>query len=573
MTTTNYPAADTAPPVGDTQTGLRSVGRSSDRWRFWRDSTGGRLPLVLTALAILVGDADRLRQFVFDRSLWNDEAPVSLSVLTRGYGKLLQPLIGGQTAPPGWLWIERFSTQVFGSSELALRVPQLVASLALPLLMAFLGYRFLGRLGWVPVVLVALSPSLLRYAAELKPYGMDATLTVLMVLLAVHVIDRHLASRPLAVWAAVGAAVAFVSWPGLLAVGCGGGVLGLRSLADVRRDHRPWLLGRVAGANLPWLVILAWQYVTVMRPARHDPTLRAYWSAGYPASWHALGSWLRSTVPALVANPLALQVTWLVCLLVVVGAVALMIEHGWASLPAVLLLPVTVGAAAVHGYPLENRAALSIVPICFLLASASVRAPVAVLRHGDQEARRKRDRPPAVVLALALAIVLTAMAGLGVVSKRSIASGLDKFTRPFTVSETRPALIDVKRQRAPGEAILIDNWTGYSYEYYATRLDLPPAPMVLMRSNSPCNEAAAMRRVAPSGRFWLILTHQPATGPILVTAYLNAFRPVASLVKDIREPADVHALLMQLRTSAGFHPAPGSGCLVLGGPVSGYRPG
>ena len=133
--------------------------------------------------------------------------------------------------------------------------------------MAFLGYRFLGRLGWVPVVLVALSPWLLRYAAEVKPYGMDATLTVLVVLLTVYVIDRQLAPRPLAVWAVVGAAVAFLSWPGLLALGCGGGVLGLRALVGLARDRRPRALGWVAGANLPWLAVFGWQYLTVMRSA------------------------------------------------------------------------------------------------------------------------------------------------------------------------------------------------------------------------------------------------------------------------------------------------------------------
>ena len=83
--------------------------------------------------------------------------------------------------------------------------------------------------------------------------------------------------------------------------------------------------------------------------------------------------------------------------------------------------------------------------------------------------------------------------------------------------------------------------------------------MALMGSTPSCNQAAAIRRVAPSGRFWLMLDASARTGPILANFILNALRPVASLVKEIREPQDVYILLMQLRTNDVVRSAPRSG--------------
>src|SRR5262249_19836663 len=142
----------------------------------------------------------------------------------------------------------------------------------------------------------------------------------------------------------VAAVVALLSWPGLLAVGCAGVVIALRSLIDPAPGHRRQRLGWALAANAPWLLVFGWQYFTVMQPVRGDPLLRQFWRAGYPPSWHALGSWLRTAVPALISDPLSLQLTGLVFVLVIVGGVTLWVEHGWASLPAVLLVPVTIAA-------------------------------------------------------------------------------------------------------------------------------------------------------------------------------------------------------------------------------------
>ena len=68
-------------------------------------------------LLILTGTAIRLRNFIHNRALWLDEATLSLNIIHRDYRQLLEPLDTLQIAPIGFLYVEKFFTQVFGISE------------------------------------------------------------------------------------------------------------------------------------------------------------------------------------------------------------------------------------------------------------------------------------------------------------------------------------------------------------------------------------------------------------------------------------------------------------------------
>ena len=554
--------------------------------RIWRWRGPGRdVAVVLSVVAVILGDADRLRQFLFDRSLWNDEVVVGLNILSRGYAGLLHPLSGAQAAPPGWLWLERLSSQLFGNSEFALRFPELVAGLALPVLVALLGHRLLGRWGWLPVVLVALSPYLVFYSSELKPYGADATFTVLAILMTVYVLDRDLSTRWLLGWGATAAAVALVSWPGLFAVVSAAVVLGLRTIGGAPRVRRVKRLGWLLAVNVPWLTVLIWQYEIVLRPLRRDRQLQDFWASGYPASIHAMGAWVRATLLALVTNPLSLHLTGLVYLLVAVGAACLLIEQGWAALPMILVLPVTFAAAAVHAYPIEapairgaavfqqGRAALSLVPVCLFLAAASVRAGPVLLGLG-----RTRDRPGqkgdwrAIVAAGAL--TAAAVATVGVVAEPAMADAVSAFGSPATITESRSALLEMKRALTPGEAVFVDVWTMSVYRYYAARLQLPAARLDSLAVGHTCAEAATIRSLAPSGRFWMAFALPPAVslGPGFVDRFVGAVEPVASVVREFRS-ADAWMVLLQQRTTPVRTRAHANWCLSIGGTVRSYRDG
>ncbi len=76
--------------------------------------------VLLTRLFLLMVSAAgiflRLRQYTAGRSFWADEAKIVNNILERSYLELLsKPLLYNQSAPPGFLVVEKFFVQIIGN--------------------------------------------------------------------------------------------------------------------------------------------------------------------------------------------------------------------------------------------------------------------------------------------------------------------------------------------------------------------------------------------------------------------------------------------------------------------------
>ena len=152
--------------------------------------------VAVTAL-LFVGAGLRLWQYFANASLWIDEIALAENVLRRPLSALLrEPLALDQVAPPGFLALAKASTAVFGESEMALRLVPLASGLLALALFPRLSRRF--QPAWISVfatALFALSPTLVRYSAEFKPYSTDVAAAVALTLIAFGLgesdADRH----------------------------------------------------------------------------------------------------------------------------------------------------------------------------------------------------------------------------------------------------------------------------------------------------------------------------------------------------------------------------------------------
>ena len=68
-------------------------------------------------------------QYFNNRSLWVDEAKLSINIVERGFIELLQPLDYGQSAAPGFLFLQKLSTSMVGNDEFGLRLIPLLSQL------------------------------------------------------------------------------------------------------------------------------------------------------------------------------------------------------------------------------------------------------------------------------------------------------------------------------------------------------------------------------------------------------------------------------------------------------------
>src|SRR5262245_14414025 len=125
-----------------------------------------------------------------------DEAILAINIPIRSYVDFLRPLDYNTSAPFPFLAAERLLVGLFGASELSLRAVPLLAGLWLVPAIGLLGRRFFGEAGGLAAVLLAaLSPTLIRFSNEVKPYCTDALATVLVLACALNAAQNPEARR------------------------------------------------------------------------------------------------------------------------------------------------------------------------------------------------------------------------------------------------------------------------------------------------------------------------------------------------------------------------------------------
>ncbi|GAB3072760.1 glycosyltransferase family 39 protein [Micromonospora schwarzwaldensis] len=453
----------------------------------------------VAGLLVALGAGLRLRQWAYARSFWSDELYVAHNLRERGYLDLLRPLAFSQSAPPGWLWLERFALEHLGAGERSLRLVPLLFGLALLPLVAALGRRLLPPLpALAALLLVAVAPFLIGYSNELKQYSAEAFCVTLLVGLAL------LLSRGTPSWAG-----ASVFWSGsLVAAGFStlsipvAGVLGaLLAARTLARPDRAWRtrwrdLGRFVAPAPAWAVVVLVVYVLFLAPGLDDAQLAAYWQGKsiYPArpltDLPATVDWFGATYRSLAAVPFVAWSAWVVVPLLVLGAVAGRRRlSGLAVL--VLLAPLAAGLAgvAVSVYPFNGRLALYAVPACLLLAALAVTPPAGVGAPG-------RVRwAVAVALFLALAVPQLATDVVATVHPaRAFAQG-----GGANAADYRTALRHLDAQRRAGDLVLATTVSWNAQSWYG-----PPADAYVVAAGpGGCPGRTLSTLLAGRSRMWL----------------------------------------------------------------------
>lgn len=175
---------------------------------------------------VLLNIAWRLVRYLTDRPLWGDEAMLARSFFTRSYPELLEPLAYSQLAPPGFLWVSKALIDLFGLHPWVMRLWPVVAGTTATLLFIPLALRCLRMpAALLAIGIMAASYYPLRHSVEFKPYSTDLLAAVALMLGAIVVEERRRRGASqrmaLAVFAVVGIAAAWVSFPSIFVSGAG----------------------------------------------------------------------------------------------------------------------------------------------------------------------------------------------------------------------------------------------------------------------------------------------------------------------------------------------------------------
>lgn len=448
---------------------------------------------VLLLAALGVGVLLRLVHYAARPSLLIDEARVALDVGSRSWVGLLRPLDYDQTAPILFLWADKLTTRLAGMDEYGLRaVPFLAGIAALPLLLLVARRLLGGPAATLAIALAAISPQLIQYSGEVKPYSLDLAVTLGLVWFALELRDapndvgrrRRLAlAGILAVWASAPAVSA------LAAIGAA-----LLVAPEKARPPRWFALG----AACLWGVSFAGAYAMVYTSAATNAYLRQFWQGSMLTlwepgvtgrAWHGIREMVWQLFVGGTTDP---PLGWPESLMAAVGAAALLLvglaglrqirrSAGWDGL-LLTIGPLLAGIAAslIGRYPIAGRV--------MTYAAASLVLPVAAGCISLAKSTRMTQR---WVLILLSACVLAPPL------PRDIALAI----RPNALENVRAAVSEFERLARPGEPIYVFAATLPAWTFYTTDWTVPDTARLarmarLGSSGGPAFENAPPRREA-----------------------------------------------------------------------------
>jgi hypothetical protein len=434
---------------------------------------GSRVVRAVAAI-VLVGAVLRLVAYVAARSLWLDEAMLANNIVGRTFVALLGPLGENQSAPWLFLFGERAATILAGPNELALRFLPLAAGIALPYVAWLAGRRIVDdTTGVVAAEIAALSPLLLYYSNEVKPYGIDALMSVSLVLLTLRVLDDPSESPRWVALLLSGVCGLWLAFPSTFVLaGCW---CSLVASADARRSrHARVMLPLAVGI---WGAAFALPYFHVVRHAANDPFLTTFFADRFlvlgrgalVSLWRlwqdvAINVFMGRDAVARIPHgaQLALSVTFFALCALGVREVA---RHRGAAGVLLLVGPMATGllAATLRLYPLTIRLWAFSAPLWALLAAAGVSSGVRAV------GRRTHGVGAPSLAALATTFLL---------SLAAFDAALGAQNPYWRRAHTRPLIRALEaQQQATGDAIYVTARAVPQWLFYTTPWRTDPAPV------------------------------------------------------------------------------------------------
>ncbi|HEX7140035.1 MAG TPA: hypothetical protein VF219_19445 [Vicinamibacterales bacterium] len=318
------------------------------------------------------------------RPMWVDEEMLALNVRDRGFLQLTGPLWLDQSAPFGWLVLERLMMLVFGTGERAVRALTVIFGIGTLSTAWWIGRRWMTPFG--AAVLVALCGTgewLVFFTLELKHYSADAAGALLVPALAAWVLDADSRSATDAPWSATALAerqscsdriipwwstAAAAMWfsNGALFVTPLCALVLLRSALRRRTAHdvNRFLIGGVA-----WLASFAAIYTVVLRHALANAYLKNYWAFALPPTSEGIGAlvaWFGAQLAPFAVKPIGSGTPALFWAVYVVGILVGLLSGSSVAM-TFATVPISLLALAVAGFvPTFERLAIWSVPAFYV---------------------------------------------------------------------------------------------------------------------------------------------------------------------------------------------------------------
>jgi hypothetical protein len=439
-----------------------------------------RNPARILLYALLsAGAALRLGQYLFNRSLWLDEAVLALYIIGHSFAGLFSHIPTDPAAPVGFTLAVKLIGLLGNYGEYSLRLlPLICGIITLPAIYIFTKRHISGTAALIALSLAIFSNNLIYYSSELKPYACDIPVALAIYMAAIRYKPGDIRSSLL--FAATGAVCVWMSLPAVFVLaGCTAVLL----LSEIERKEKPAALIAALAWGLSFLV----NYLTALKPIATDQLLQVYWRQSFaPLS----PAFLKQIIPQTMSFMFHPGVNIAGILLIACGTVSMMRDHR--KIAFMLWSPALFMAiAAMLGkYPLTPRLMIFLFP-----------AMAITIAQGLIWITGRFKRPLALILCTCVFLAPEA------------ADSAYYFLNPRQREEIRPVMQFIKDRAGPEDTIYVFHAALPQFEYYRRSIPLP-GNIIMEGKPYGLTEDALEEEFAPvisSKRAWIVFSHMYPT--------------------------------------------------------------
>jgi hypothetical protein len=339
----------------------------------------------VTILLVVIGLALRVWQYLANNSLFVDEAALARNIIDRPPLALFLGLDYAQSAPVGFLLVQKAIVTVFGTSEYALRALPLACGILALCLFWGMAQRVLS--GWsvtFAVGLFSLGLPFIIFSSLVKPYSSDIAIAVLILLASIEIRRRGVTPGRALLIGVIGGAAVWFSQPALFVlagIGVGFLILALeaRDYATARMLMTTWVLW---GSSSAAAGLLALRSVT----ASDQAFFQWIWADGFmpmpPQSALDLAwvfrklTWAFGTFGSgmgAMHGGLGYRWSFVFTLVMIAGLWGLWKTQRDVALFLALPIVVTAGVSGLEVYPFTARLLAFLLPSLLLATAAGAR--------------------------------------------------------------------------------------------------------------------------------------------------------------------------------------------------------
>lgn len=399
-------------------------------------------------LIILIGAAARIRQYIFNRALWGDEAALALNIIKRGYLDLFKPLDYSQAAPSLFLLATKLLTEIFGYSEYVLRFIPLLASIISLLLFWYLSNKLFDKY-MVPIAvgLLAFGGSAIYYSDEFKQYPVDVMVTIIILILAFNVYKNNFNLKSSLILGGAGSVLVWLSHTSVFVLSAVTVSLFLSVLMKEKFKSIKKIF-YIVYAALMWGISFLAGYFFIVRATAHSG-LYTFWASYFaPMPIRSMGNllWYSETLFATIKIPISIYFPGIVIFLLFAGFVGFIKKKDKLLFFSILFTFIFLLAASMlKAYPVYERFILFTLPVFYLLIAGGI----------EELSTNTNKKNVIIIIFLVLLIFI-----------QPFGSTARSFFQPKLRTETRPLVEYILKNWSEGDMVYVYYTSQYPFLYY-----------------------------------------------------------------------------------------------------------